>query len=222
MDRASILRVVRTAADELQRAMDRMRIPRHPRPFYASYLMREEEEWRIQAKYGALITDSHERARNGFADVRVGSHRSDQLRDGGLDDNDKEAESYGYVDLPFGDNLDGLRHGLWRLTDARYREAVESLLHKRSHEVTYLDENRHLRAFEKRPAVVDLAWQPFPEVDRDHWTRFVERASASIKRYDEIKDAHVEFQAEHVCRVFVNPRPKTLGSFMGHYQRGLV
>lgn len=204
MDRASIIRLTRAAQSELERAAREMRIPGHPSPYYISYLIREEENWRLQAKYGALMADSHERKRNAFVDVRVGSYRSDQVRDGGLLDNDKEAESYSYVDLPFGRNLDGVRHGLWRLTDGRYREAVEMLLQKRSHALTYVDPNSRLAAFEKRKPVVDIAWTRFPAVDHDQWAGFVERASRSIKRYEEIKDSSVEFQAEHICKVFID------------------
>jgi len=198
------VRLARTARGELVRAMGQMRIPRQPRPYYISYMIRDEETWRIQAKYGGLKVDNHERTRHAFADVRVGSYRNDQLRDGGLDDNDKESESFGHVDLPFAGPLGALRHSLWRLTDARYREAVESLLHKRSHHLTYLDPNRHLVAFERRPAVVDVAWRPLPELDHDFWVDYVQRASRLLKRYREIKDSSVEFQAEHVSRVFVN------------------
>jgi predicted Zn-dependent protease len=204
LDRTPTLKLLRAASAELDRAVETMRIPGEPRPYYLSYLVRDEERWRIQAKYGALKTDTRDRQRNAFVDVRVGSYRSDHVRDGGLDDNDKEAESYDYVELPYGGPLDGLRHGLWRLTDARYREALESLLHKRSHELTYVDENRHLTAFERRAPVEDVAWESFPEVDHDHWADYVERASATIRRYPDIKDASVEFQADHVVRVFVN------------------
>jgi len=204
LDRKSTTRLARAAARELERAMRKMRIPGHPRPYYVSYLIREEESWRIQAKYGARALDSHDRKRNAFVDVRVGSARSDQVRDGGLLDDDKEAESYAYVDLPFGSSLDGLRHGLWRLTDARYREAVEALLHKRSHELTWIDPNRGLKAFETRDPVVDLAWRELGDVDHEHWAGLVERVSHRLKRYDEIKDSHVEFQAEHVCRIHVS------------------
>jgi hypothetical protein len=184
--------------------MREMRVPGHPRPHYISFLVREEEGWRIQAKYGARIADTHDVKRNAFVDVRVGSTRSDQVRDGGLLDNDKEAESYSYVDLPFGSNLDGLRHGLWRLTDARYREAVDALLQKRAHELTWIDPNRHLAAFECRDPIRDLDWRSLPEVDHDHWAALVERVSHRLKRYVEIRDSHVEFQAEHTCRIFVN------------------
>jgi predicted Zn-dependent protease len=181
-----------------------MRIPRQPRPYYLSYLIRDEESWRFHAKYGALKSDTLDRKRNALVDVRVGSYRTDQVRDGGLEDNDKEAESYGYVDLPFGQRLDGVRHGLWRLTDARYREAVETLLNKESHELTYRNPNRHFKAFEKRPARVDMAWRELPAVDRDYWTAYVERASAVPKRFHDIKDSNVELHVDHDYRIFVN------------------
>jgi predicted Zn-dependent protease len=204
LDRSTSRRILRVAAGELDRAMAQMHIPGYPRPFYLSYLVRDEEQWRIQAKYGSVIHDTYDRRRSAFTDVRVGSYRSDQLREGGLHDNDKEAESYNYVDLPYGGHVEGLRHGLWRLTDARYREAVESLLDKRSHALTYLDPHRGLPAFEKRDAVVDLDWRGFPSVDHEYWSRFVERASKTIRQYEQIKDSHVEFEADHACRVFVN------------------
>lgn len=196
--------MLRVAAQELERAIAEMRIPGYPRPFYLSYLIRDEEQWRIQAKYGSVIHDTYDRRRSAFADVRVGSYRSDQIREGGLHDNDKEAESYSYVDLPYGGQAQGLRHGLWRLTDSRYREAVESLLEKRSHALTYLDPHRNVPSFEKREVVVDIDWRDFPSVDHDHWTRFVERASKTIRRFEAIKDSHVEFEADHSCRIFVN------------------
>jgi TldD protein len=204
MDRPTTLRLVRVASTELDRAMQQMHIPGHPRPYYTSFLIREEEVWRIQAKYGALIVNTRERSRNGFVDVRVGSYRSDHIRDGGLEDNDKESESYSYVDLPFGSDLTGVRHGLWRLTDCRYREAVEALLLKKSHGLTYRDRYNHLPAFEKCAPSIDLEYDPPVDVDCDHWVEFVEKASQIPKRYPEIKDSHVEFQADNIGRIFVN------------------
>jgi len=182
-----------------------MRVPGFPRPFFISYVLRDEERWSLKAKFGATKIRSHDRSRNAFADVRVGSYGYDQIRDGGLIDNDKDAESYGYVDLPYGGRgQDGVRHGLWRLTDARYREAVEAYLDKKSRELTYLNPGRHFKALERRRPAVDLGWSSFPRVDFDHWTDYVERASAVLKRYPEVKDSQVEFEADHLCRMFVS------------------
>ena len=205
MDRATALGLSRVAAGEARRAMRQMRVPGFPRPYFISYLVRDEERWCLKAKFGALKGRTHERTRNAFADVRVGSYGYDQVRDGGLLDNDKEAESYGYVDLPFGgDDQDGLRHGLWRLTDGRYREAVEALSDKKSRELTFRNPGRHFRAMEKRKTLVDLGWMPFPEVDVEYWSRYVERASAVLKKFPDVKDGQVEFEADHLCRVFVS------------------
>ncbi|MCP3979456.1 MAG: hypothetical protein GY716_09015 [bacterium] len=204
LSRAETQRIIRAAVGELDRAMGEMRIPGHPRPYYISYLIRDEDTWRIQSKYGARVLDTRDRKRNAWVDVRVGSYRNDHVREGGLLDNDKDAESYAYVELPFAGHLDALRHGLWRLTDARYREAVESLLDKQSHELTYRDTNRHLLAFEKREAVVDRAWSDFPSVDREAWGEFADRTSSMVRRFPEIRDSHVEFEAHHACRMQID------------------
>jgi len=193
------------AAREVRRAKKLMRVPGFPPPYFISYLIRDEERWALKAKFGAMKVRTHERTRNAFVDVRVGSYRNDQVRDGGLLDNDKESESYGYVDLPFGnEGFDGVRHGLWRLTDARYREAVEALLDKKSRELTYRNPARHFVAFQKTKPRIDLKWTPFPEVDIDYWARYVENASAIIKSFPEVMDGQVEFEANHVCRMFVS------------------
>lgn len=184
--------------------MRRIRLPGYPRPYYISYLIRDEEHWRLQARFGSLVVDRHDRHRNALVDVRVGSHRYDQVSDGGLHDNEKDSPSYEYVELPFGTDSNGLQHGLWRLTDARYREAVEALLEKKSHELSYLNPDRHLQAFERRNPMVDMSWRQLPAVDRDFWIRYVEQASSMIHRYPEIKNGHVEFTADHSCRIFVN------------------
>jgi predicted Zn-dependent protease len=204
LDRRTSLQLSRVAAEEIDRAMTQMRVRGFPRPYFISHLLRDEERWRIRAKFGGLKTQSHERLRSAFSDVRVGSYRFDQVRDGGLLDNDKDAESYEYVDLPYGGNADAVRHGLWRLTDARYREAVDDYLDRKSRELTYRDPGRRFVSFERREPVVDLGWSEWPEVDVDRWARYVERASTVAKRFDDVCDSHVEFEAEHICRVFVS------------------
>ncbi len=204
LGRSSAVRLARALAGEVKRAMATIRSSGHPRPHYISHLLRDDEIWTIQARYGSLFTNSHARRRDCNTDVRVGSYRYDQVEQGGLQYNSKDDESYNHVDLPYGDHLDGLRHGIWHLTESRYREAVEALLRKKSHELTYLNSNRHLPSFEKRPPVVDLDWRPLPEVDHEYWLRYVERASQVPKRYLQIKNSHVEFHARNSTRVFVN------------------
>ena len=202
LSRRDALKLSRLLTAEAERAKGQMRIPGYPRPFFVSFLVRDAEEWKIRARYGSIARNWHERQREGFADVRVGSYRSDQLQDGGLNDNDKTAESYSYVDLPFGGDADGVRHGLWRLADARYRESVEDLLEKRSHEITYVNEHRGIPSFQRVAPVTDLAWEDPPAVDIDAWSEFCERTSHPLKRFRDVKDSHVQFEASHTCVLF--------------------
>ncbi|MFQ5655367.1 MAG: hypothetical protein ACE5GW_11635, partial [Planctomycetota bacterium] len=203
MNRSGALRLAGTMEEEIARAMRRIRSGRHPRPHYISCLIRDEEVCRIQARYGTLHEHRRSHRRYCFADVRVGSHRQDQVQEGGLHDNSKEDESYNYVDLPVGTQQDGIRHALWRLVEARYREAAEGLLRKKSHELTYLDQHRHLVAFEKRAAVVDTRWRKLQEVDEDLWRRYVERASRVPLSCPLIKNSSVELQVRNITRIFV-------------------
>ena len=148
VSRQKTVRLAELLDDELNRARGAMRYPGHPPPYYLSYLVRDEDIWVIDARFGALFEDSHTQRRDCLADVRVGSYKSDQVQDGGLHDNSREDESYGYVELPLSGSDDGVRHALWRLTEARYREAVDAYLRKRSVERTYRDAHPELRSFE--------------------------------------------------------------------------
>ncbi|MBX3184383.1 MAG: hypothetical protein KF915_17270 [Polyangiaceae bacterium] len=204
MKRRETLRLCEMMTQEVERALTHLRRRPQPKPYYLSYLVRDEHVWRIQARYGALHASGGYRRRDCLTDVRVGTRRYDQVQEGGLNDNATDEESYGYVELPFGDDLAGVRHALWRLTDARYREAMEGYLRKQADELTYVNTSRHLPAFERRAPARDLAWRPRAEVDTAAFTRLVQRASAKIRAYPDISTSHVEFQCRDSLKVFVS------------------
>ena len=204
MSKATLLRIAEVAAQEAQRACQHLKRGRQPKAFFVSHLLRDEEIWRIDARFGTVFANRHGRGRTCLTDVRVGSYKSDQVQEGGLNDNSQDDESYGYVDFPIGAELDGVRHALWKLTDARYREAVESYLRKRADEFTYRDQYAHLPSFEKRPPVRDVHWDKLPEVDARYWERFAKRASAVLKGHPRIKMSSVVVEVVNVTRIFVS------------------
>lgn len=202
--KADALRLARWLQQENERAMAGIRLPGLPRPYFLSYLVRDEHVVRVRAKFGTIHSESNYVRRSCLADLRVGSHRYDQVQSGGLQDNDKEAESYEYVELPIGDQEDGVRHALWRLTEARFREAVDAYLQRKSHEVTYQNTHRSLGAFVKGEPVVDTRWRKLPEIDPDHWREYVRRASLAYRKCPLIKNGHVEFHAISSVKTFVD------------------
>ena len=204
MKRSTALRFVETATAEIDRAMAALTERKSPTIFHLSHLIRDEERFRIEAKHGGLARERVTHRRSCLTDVRVGSPKRDQVTEGGLLDNSNEEESYGYVEIPTGDDLDALRHALWRLTDARTREAEDAWLRKRANELTYLDVNRHLDAWETRPPQIDLKFPKLPEVDLEKWKKTLERASAVVKEHPAIKASHVELDVRRMTRIFVS------------------
>lgn len=203
--------------EELERAAGSMRIPKHPNPYYLSYLVRDEESFRIEARFGALVDDVHFRSRNCLADVRVGSYRHDQVQEGGLTDNSTEEESYDLVDLPYAGAVDGVRHGLWRLTEARYREAVDAMLRKRADELTFLNRHRNLASFQRMPKVEDVQFGKLPQPDLDHYRKLVMQASASMKKLPYLRSGSVKFWARNSVHIFVSTEGTLRVQTMPHW-----
>lgn len=204
MDRATARKTSKILQSEVARAMSELHIEGHPKPYFLSHLLRHDEELRFEAKFGALLTEKRETRRNAFVDVRVGNYRRDQVRSGGLRDNNTELESYELVRQPIGGQPDGLRHALWRLTEAKYREACDDHLQRRAVELNYLDEHHELPDFEKRKGEIATHWQELPEVDAAAWQDFVTKASAAFKRYPRIKDGYVRYSALDRVRIFAS------------------
>lgn len=204
MSRSDTTRVARLIGDELARARKLMRYPGHPRAHYLSYLLRDEELWILEGRFGGLFEDSHQKRRNCLADVRVGSYAYDQVQEGGLHDNRRENESFGYVEMPIGGVTEGLRHGLWRLTESRYREALDGFLQRKSVELTYRNSNAGLKSFQKMRARKDVRYRELPEVDRVAWRDYVLKASRSMKNYPAIKNGSVKLTARNQRRTFVS------------------
>jgi TldD protein len=216
MKKSEALRLVRVAADEAVRASSHLG-RRRPRAYFISHLVRDEETWRVEARFGNVFARRHIENRSCYTDVRVGSYRYDQVQDGGLSDNSREDESYSHVEFPVGATDDGVRHALWKLTDAHYREAVDMFLKKRADELTYVNRNLHLQSFEKRPPIVDYRFKSLPDVDLAQWTEFATRASARLKRYPQIKASSVTFEAAHLTRIFASSEGTQIIERVAHY-----
>ena len=56
-------------------------------------------------------------------------------------------------------------HGVWQLTEARYREAAEDLLEKSADSLHYRNENEELTSFTRQKPIDDVSTPTLPEVD---------------------------------------------------------
>ncbi len=201
---ADLRRAGRLMKEELARSVDLLRRPGHPRVYYLSYLFRNERRESVFGRLGAVVEHQTNTRNFVFCDVRVGSHRYDQVAHGGLRDNDEAAESTDYIGMPAEVSPEAFKFALWRLTDARYREAAQQYYERKSKELHYVDEQRGLPSKMKLPPARSTAIRRFAEVDIDYWRYLIRKASALLKDYPNIHVSDFEFVAWHRQQLFVD------------------
>ena len=204
MKKSSVLKLIKAMQSELDRSMEFLKSPGHPRPYFISYLARDTVSENVWARYGAVCNDKVDHKRQCFADVRIGNYKYDQITKGGLTDNSEEAESYELIDLPVEDDIDCTRFSLWRLTDARYREAVSNYHGRKSRDVNYLDHNKAFPSFQKVQAEEKIFSLKKYDFQTEKMKKFVKEASKVFKKYDFIKNSYCEYHASITTKVFVS------------------
>ena len=195
-------KIIAAMEHEIERTIDHLVAPGHPRPYFLSYLLREKEDVEIWGRYGSIHHSRHGRKRTCYTDIRVGKNRYDQVTGGGLDDNSEEAESHDYIDFPLETEDENFRYYLWRLTDAKYREAVKRYHDRKSRDVSVEDPNKKLTS-----RIISDPEQTFEPVkalkfDRKKIESFVKKASLVFKEFDQIMNGYVEYGIVKETKIF--------------------
>jgi predicted Zn-dependent protease len=202
INKSHIDKIAAALREELKRSLTSLKVPGHPKPYFISYLVRDIHSYNMWGRYGALCQNQKEHKRSCYADVRVGSYKYDHVVAGGLTDNPDEPEGLELADLPLDDNQDALRFCLWRLTDARYRDAVKKYHEKRSRDISYLDESKNYASFLRQNKAVSIHHPKRQEFDEQAMVKFVKDASVVFKEFSEIKNSYVEFSASMITKMF--------------------
>ncbi len=165
LDRSTIDRLIPLLRADARRTL-RMKVRGFPRPYYSAFLLRDIEWFNTWASSGSVYRRRSDHTRNVYADIRVGSYRNDQTTEGGLFDNDEDQESMLHVTMPIDDKChDGLRLALWRLSEAKFREALTDYSNKEAARVSTVDEGRQYSSFRKLPACRDVRYSRIERVD---------------------------------------------------------
>ena len=215
LPRSTIERLVPILKKDARRAL-RMRVAGFPRPYFCSFLLRDIEWFNTWSSSGSVYRRRADHTRNVYCDIRVGSYRYDQTTDGGLSDNDEERESVHHVTLPIDDRVyDGLRLALWRLTEAKFREALADYNHKESNRLSTFDPSGALRSFVTNKRVRSIRYESAENVDQERWVTFCRNASMWLSELPHVSSSWVEFDASQESRLLVN----TEGSVVVQHQR---
>ncbi|RMG45115.1 MAG: TldD/PmbA family protein [Candidatus Dadabacteria bacterium] len=204
LTRSTIEKIIPLLKKDLRRAM-KMKVPGFPRPYYCAYTLRDIHWFNTWASSGSTYRRRSDQTRNVYCDLRVGSYRNDQVMDGGLLDNDEELESVSHVSVPIDDKCyDGLRIAIWKLTEAKFREALTDYNSKQSMRVSTVDKTRKYPSFVRVKPRVFKTFPRFHYVDEDKWVRFCKRISKWLSELPDVGGNWVEFDASQQTKIFVN------------------
>ena len=190
--------------DELERSLEVLKRPGHPKVCFLSYLFRNERRETLRARMGALVDHQVDARSHVFCDLRVGSYRYDQVAQGGLDDNAIDDESVRYLEMPTEVSGDAYRMALWRLTEAKYREAAVRYYARKSDAVHYVDEGRKLPSRIRREGERGGRLVRFPELDLDRWEATLRRSSSLFRASPDVQVAELELSVWHRQQRFVS------------------
>lgn len=204
LSRSKIDKLIPILQKDAKRALT-MKLRGFPRPYFCSFLLRHTDWFNTWANSGSTYRKRSDRTRNVYCDIRVGSYRYDQTTEGGLHDNDDEVESYSHVSAPIDDrDYEGLRLGLWRLSESKYREALTDFSSKESARVSTVDQNRKLPSFVKLPKVRSIKYGKPERFDFDKWESFCRKASKWISDLPNVSSSYVEFDVSRQTKIFIS------------------
>jgi TldD protein len=165
--------------------------------YYLSYRLSDGSWFSDTASYGALAnsveTKSPYAGRRRHLDVavRVGSRQLDnthKVRGGFSFDFDRFG---GGAALPLEDDPGAIKAAIWRATDRAFKGAVKQLYRVKANKTVKVAEADQADDFSVENRPVSLGKRELPQIDRDAWTRRLERLSALFKAHPRILQSSV-------------------------------
>jgi predicted Zn-dependent protease len=195
--------ISRAMTDELRRSVSELQFKDLDKPYFIQYILLDQERYRTSATFGAMTGSAMNRVRYVQAQVRVGDYDFD---------NSEFVSGPGFQGAPTAgvtsqtvvdDDYSTIRHGLWLVTDASYKQAVEQLARKRAF-VQNKTRGEQIPDFSKEEAVTVVRDRRRLEIDKARWEKQVREWSALFKDFPEIAESNVIFEAQLTHRYLVN------------------
>jgi TldD protein len=204
LNRREIKEIIPILRKDVRRALS-MRISGYPGVYFCSFLLRDVDWFNTWSAAGSTFRTRVDKTRNVLCDLRVGSYRYDQTTNGGLSEDDADLESTKHVNVPVDSRFfGGLRLVLWRLTEAKFREALKDYSAKEAARVASADSVRGLPNFTRIKRVrIEKRCVP-QKIDSRRWEEFVRRASDYADSLPQVSTSWVEFESNQESKVFIS------------------
>jgi TldD protein len=187
---------------ELARHTRGLRQPGEPPPFFLSYLLHANEGLSVWGRYGSVFRSEPQRDADLYAEIRVGSHRLDNMIDGGITGDLTQRQSFNWIEGPEDYDPDVIRYALWRLTQHKYDESLQEFYEKKK--ILVEQQLPPGKSFSAEPVLThfdDVKPVVFP---KKRWEAFVRDTSMLYRKYRFMLDPYVQIRGMNKVRIFVN------------------
>ena len=151
-------------------------------PYFLSYSVSDASAVSIRAQFGAVVDSSANHVRVADVQVRLGSPKLDNTH------GDHRGSAVNSLQLPLGDNREGLVRSLWLATNTGYGTALDNYLRvKTEAKVRAKEEDSSPDFSQEQPQTYVGKPAPIVTVDRAAWER---RMSALSKIFREFPDVY--------------------------------
>jgi TldD protein len=187
-------------ADELSREYAALKTKGDPPPYYMAYAVTDEQSDSESATLGALVSDSHNRARGFDTTIRVGAEKFDNYHPF----KGSRIQFTRFSSLSLDDNPNQIRRALWEESDRVYRLASRRLLQLKTDNQLLAEQSEKDADFSAEPAAQYSRLPESYHFDAEGWAKKVRAWSAEFKSHPKILGSGVSVRAQREIRTFVN------------------
>ena len=194
------LSVLTAMEQELNRSMKELKLEDYDKPYFISYLIKENTVNQIMAKFGSLILSEKSKTRELFVDVRVGDYQLDNSVNG------KSGSRLSYKRsslLPIENDIDAIRAVIWQITDDTYKKSLTQYFNKKAKKVQEVDKN-NLPSFSKEKPSIHIGKERQLVFDKSEWEKKIKELSSIVKDYRGLDDSTITFTAQKETVFFIN------------------
>jgi predicted Zn-dependent protease len=179
---------------EMARSKAQLKLEGMSSPYYIDYRVVDVDEYRAEAAYGALRSDTRTRFRFLRVVVRVGSYKQDSFF--------SQGEGVTQV-MPLDDDIVAMRHQIWLATDRAYKDATEALTAKQAQLKQYTVDQPvdDFAAAEPLQSITPLTHL---DIDAVPWRKTIQDVSALYATDPEIQSFDSSIYLQAVNRYFLN------------------
>jgi predicted Zn-dependent protease len=194
---------MRAMVDELGRSVAELQFKDLEKPYFIQYVVLDQERYRTSATFGALTGSERNRVRYVQAQVRVGDYSFD---------NSEFVTGPSFQGTPpagvttqtaIENDYGSIRHALWLVTDAAYKQAIEQFARKRAF-VQNKTRGEQIPDFSKEEPVFAIGARRGLDIDKDRWEKEVRGWAAIFKDFPEVAESSVIFEAQLTHRYLIN------------------